>query len=372
MSGPLASLKIVEFTGLGPAPLAGQLLADLGAEVVVIDRRSAPVEPAEINRRGKKSVALNLKTDAGRTAAMALIAQSGIVIEGFRPGVMEKLGLGPKDCPDHVIYARMTGWGQTGPDAQTAGHDLTYLATTGLLHMIGPKDGPPMPPLNLVADFGGGSMFLIFGLLSAVIERGVSGKGQVIDAAMIDGAPAMSGLILEWLARGDWQEQRQSNLLDGGAPFYRCYNCACGGAVAFGALEPQFFAEFVDLAGLPQSDKAMQYDRAMWPEMHARYEAMFLSRKRDEWAAVFAGSDACVAPVLTVAEAADWPQNAARHLFSDRDGAWHPHTAPRFGRSSVACPQPPRAAGADTDTVLAEIGYDAASIAQMRANGAIT
>ena len=366
MTGPLASLKIVEFTGLGPAPLAGQLLSDLSAQVVVIDRKSAAADKADVNRRGKRSVALNLKSAAGREAALKLIAASDVVIEGFRPGVMEKLGLGPQDCPDHIIYARMTGWGQTGPASMTAGHDLTYLAPTG------PKNGPPMPPLNLVADFGGGTMFLIMGILSAVIERGVSGKGQVVDAAMIDGAPALAGMIFGWLSQGAWQEARQSNLLDGGAPFYRCYTCADGKAVAFGALEPQFFAEFVDIAGLPDGDKAAQYERSQWADMHARYEALFLTKTRDEWAAMFAETDACLAPVLTVAEAAARPHNVARDLYAQVDGIWHPQVAPRFDRSVAARTAKVHGAGADSEAVLAELGYDAATLVALRKDGTLT
>ena len=372
MAGPLASLNVVEFTGLGPAPLAAQLLADLGARVVVIDRKSGAADPADINRRGKHSVALNLKTEGGQQAARDIIAASDVLIEGFRPGVMEKLGVGPDDCPESLIYARMTGWGQTGPAALTAGHDLTYLATTGILHMIGPKDGPPMPPLNLGADFGGGTMFLIMGILSALFERGVSGKGQVVDAAMVDGVPALAAMILGWLSKGEWAETRQSNLLDGGAPFYRCYTCADGKHIAFGALEPQFFAEFVDLAGAPQSDKADQYNRSLWPDMHARYEAIFASRNRDDWAALFEKTDACVAPVLTVAEAAARPHNVDRTLYTQVEGTWHAHAAPRFGRSDTSLTHSTHAPGADTDAVLAELGYGPEAVAALRAEGALT
>ena len=240
MQGPLATLKVVEFSGLGPAPLAGQMLADMGADVITIDRVAGAVDPSDVNRRGKRSIVLDLKSVGGQAAALALIGRADIVIEGFRPGVMERLGLGPKDCPEQVIYGRMTGWGQTGPMAQVAGHDITYLATTGVLGMMGPSDAPPAPPMNLVADYGGGTMFLLYGLLAAVIERGVSGKGQVVDAAMIDGVPAMMGLIHGMMAQGDWMPERSANMLDGGAPFYRCYACADGQHVAVGALEPQF------------------------------------------------------------------------------------------------------------------------------------
>ncbi|MEO0865153.1 MAG: CaiB/BaiF CoA-transferase family protein, partial [Pseudomonadota bacterium] len=254
MPGPLDSVKVVEFAGLGPAPLAGQLLADFGAEVIVIDRKPAPADPGDVNRRGKRSVAVNLKSEAGRAVALKLIAQSDILIEGFRPGVMERLGLGPQDCPGTLIYGRMTGWGQDGPLARTAGHDITYLAMTGVLNMFGRPDAPPTPPLNLVADYGGGTMFLILGLLSALIGRGQTGRGQVVDAAMIDGVPAMMGLLHGMMAQGRWSDRRSDNWLDGGAPYYRCYRCADGRDVAVGALEPQFYAELLHGLGLADAD----------------------------------------------------------------------------------------------------------------------
>jgi alpha-methylacyl-CoA racemase len=231
MSGPLAGLKVVEMQGLGPAPLAGQFLADLGAEVVVIARKSGPADPADINNRGKRSVALNLKSDGGKSAAMALIGRADVLIEGFRPGVMERMGLGPEDCAaqnPRLVFARMTGWGQDGPLAQSAGHDINYLGLTGLLQAIGPADAPPPPPLNVAADYGGGTMFLLFGIMAALFERQISSKGQVIDAAMVDGASALMALIHGMIARGQWSERREANWLDGAAPFYRSYECADG------------------------------------------------------------------------------------------------------------------------------------------------
>lgn len=368
--GPLATLKVVEFSGLGPAPLAGQLLADLGAEVIAIDRASVARDPTDINRRGKRSVALNLKTEAGRQAALRLIEKADVLIEGFRPGVMEKLGLGPGDCPERLIYARMTGWGQEGPLSQTAGHDISYLALTGALHMMGYGDRPPLPPINLAADYGGGSMFLIFGILSALFERGVSGKGQIVDAAMVDGVPAMMGLLHSLMAKGYWTETREANLLDGGAPFYRCYACACGGYLAVGALEPQFFAEFVRIAGLPAEECETQMDRAKWPEKRARYAELIGSKTRDQWAALFEGSDACVAPILTTAEAAAHPHNIARTLFGG--DVLQAAPAPRFSRSTPASFPDIREAGADTEVILTELGYDAGEIQTMRKSGVLT
>lgn len=278
MSGPLAGLKVVEFSGLGPAPLAGQLLADLGAGVITVDRQSAPADPTDINRRGKRSVALNLKSTAGVQAAKAVIGDADILIEGFRPGVMERLGLGPLECPDRLIYGRMTGWGQAGPWSQSAGHDINYLAMTGALHAMGPADRPPAPPLNLVADLGGGTMFLLLGILSAVIERGVSGKGQVVDAAMVDGVPAMMGLLHGMLARGTWSNRRGANWLDGAAPFYRCYRCADGKFISVGALEPQFFAELVEKAGLPVSDLGAQNDNNEWAAQSITFADVFATK----------------------------------------------------------------------------------------------
>ena len=358
MSGPLASLRVIEFSGLGPAPLAGQLLADLGADVITIDRKAAPADPADINRRGKRSVVLDLKSEKGFAAAQAVIAKSDVLIEGFRPGVMERLGLGPEACPDTLIYARMTGWGQEGPWAQTAGHDINYLALTGALNAMGAGDAPPIPPLNLVADYGGGTMFLIFGILSAVIERGISGKGQVVDAAMVDGVPAMMGLIHGMLAQGRWSEARGANWLDGAAPFYRCYTCADGKFIAVGALEPQFYAILLEKLGLPADLRESQNDAATWPARTDAFAAIFAHKSRDAWAAHFEGSDACVAPVLSFSEAQAHPHMAARGSFAATSGIQQSAKAPRFGRSDAGPVLAPKAIGADTQEVLAEVGFD--------------
>ncbi len=366
MSGPLGSLKIVEFSGLGPAPLAGQLLADLGADVVAVDRKAAPSDPTDINRRGKRSVVLNLKSPEGLEAAHRLIASSDVLIEGFRPGVMERLGLGPNNCDERLIYARMTGWGQDGPWAQTAGHDINYLALTGALHAMGDADRAPVPPLNLVADYGGGTMFLLLGILSAVIERGVSGKGQTVDAAMVDGVPAMMGLVHAMLARGQWSETRGLNWLDGGAPFYRCYTCACGGFISVGALEPQFHALLLEKAELPKDHQETQNDDAQWAERHVLYTQAFVSKTREEWADIFSGTDACVAPVLTFSESQFHPHMAARQTFVAPGGVLQAAPAPRFSRSSAAIPRAPTAIGADTESVLEELGFEAKTLAVIK------
>ena len=365
MAGPLASLTVVEFSGLGPAPLAGQLLADLGADVVTVDRKAAPADPTDINRRGKRSVVLDLKSVKGLEAARRLVAVSDVLIEGFRPGVMERLGLGPDACPDSLIYARMTGWGQDGPLAQSAGHDINYLAITGALHAMGDPDRAPVPPLNLVADYGGGTMFLLLGILSAAIERGVSGKGQVVDAAMVDGVPAMMGLIHAMLAQGKWHETRGANWLDGGAPFYRCYTCACGGYISVGALEPQFHALLLEKAGLPAAHQSTQNDTGEWAARQTLYAQAFARKSRDAWAEIFEGSDACVAPVLSFSQAQFHPHMAARGTFIAPDGIMQASPAPRFSRSAAGMPAAPRAVGGDTGTVLAALGYDVADLAEI-------
>ena len=370
--GPLASLRVVEFTGLGPAPLAGQLLADLGAEVTVVDRASAPADPTDINRRGKRSVALNLKSEGGVAIAQEIIARSDILIEGFRPGVMERLGLGPDACPERLIYGRMTGWGQQGRWSDRAGHDINYLGMTGALHAMGAADRPPDPPLNLVADFGGGTMVLLFGLLAAVIERGVSGKGQVVDAAMIDGVPAMMGLIHGFLANGQLQQGRGESWLSGASHFYRCYACADGKYVAVGALEPQFFAELADGLDLPDALAEDQYNRATWARKAEALAALFSTRTRDEWVALFKGRDACLSPVLDFEEAYAHPVNAERDVFYQNEGVWQAQAAPRFTRSAPARPDPPRGAGADGEAILAELGRSAAEIAELKRAAVLT
>ncbi|MEM9010768.1 MAG: CaiB/BaiF CoA-transferase family protein [Pseudomonadota bacterium] len=373
--GPLAGLRVIEMAGIGPAPLAGQFLADLGAQVTVIDRRSGRTDPANISMRGKRSVALNLKHAAGVTAALSLIAEADVLIEGFRPGVMERMGLGPEPCAaanPRLIYARMTGWGQDGPLAREAGHDITYLALTGVLGAIGPADGPPIPPLNIAADYAGGTMFLLLGILSALFERQGSGRGQVVDAAMVDGVPALMALMHGLRAQGIWQDGREANLLDGGAPFYRCYQTADGKAIAVGALEPQFYAEFLARAGLPREHLASQMDRATWPARREEYAAHFATRSRDEWAAVFAGSDACVAPVLDWEETRTHPHMAARSVYATRDGVAQAQPAPRFGRTPPPAPGPVAAPRGATEATLRAAGYSPEAIAELRAQGVLT
>ncbi len=360
MPGPLSSLKIIEMVGLGPAPLGGQLLADLGAEVVVIDRKSGYDISQEVNRRGKQSIALNLKNPKGIETALQLIEKADILIEGFRPGVMERLGLSPDVCLNKnskLIYARMTGWGQEGPLSHSAGHDLNYLAITGALHAMGKQGEPPVPPLNLVADYGGGSMFLIMGILAAIIERGISDKGQVVDAAMVDGVPAMMGMIHSMLAQGTWVNNREYNFVDGGAPYYRCYTCADGKYLSVGCIEPQFFAEFLKLAKLDEGFAKDQNDKSKWPKLHKLFEETIATKTRDEWAIIFEGTDACVAPVLDFEEAANYPHNIARNAFVTQNNVTQTSPAPRFSRSKTPLPKAVERTGHDAGTILRAAGF---------------
>ncbi len=343
--GPLAGLKVLEFNGLGPAPFACMVLADLGADVLRIDRAGADNLlglKKDIMERGRRSLVLDLKSTEGLETAKRLAGAADVLVEGFRPGVMERLGLGPEPlCAANpgLIYARMTGWGQTGPLAPTAGHDITYLALSGALHAIGTAEDP-LPPLNLPGDFGGGSMFLITGILSALYERQRSGQGQVIDAAITDGAAVLMAMIYAMRAEGLWEDKRAANLLDGAAAIYRTYVCADGRHVAIAPMERKFFEIFAARAGLNAADWPNHADPAVWPALHAKLAALFLTRPRDEWCALFAGSDACVAPVLSLDEAPHHPHNQARAAFVEIDGVIQPAPAPRFSRSVPPAPAP--------------------------------
>ncbi|MEM9602245.1 MAG: CaiB/BaiF CoA-transferase family protein [Pseudomonadota bacterium] len=372
--GPLDGLRVVEMTGLGPAPLAGQLLADLGADVIVVDRAAGQSDPTDVNRRGKRSIALNLKHADGLDVAHKLIARTDVLIEGFRPGVMERLGLGPDTCFEAnagLVYARMTGWGQSGPWSSRAGHDINYLGLSGALHAMGDPDTPPVPPLNLAADYGGGTLFLLFGVLSALWECNRSGRGQVVDAAMVDGVPAMMGLIHQLLARGEWTEQRGDNLLDGGAPFYRCYRTADGAYVSVGPLEPPFFAEMLSRLELDPVWRTRQYDRAHWPALETTLADTFAARSRAHWEAVFADGDACVAPVLTFSEARRHPHNRERSVWCELDGVPQASPAPRFSRTPAPVPTAPNAAGSNADAILIELGFSAEARCALTDTGAV-
>ncbi|MGH3897719.1 MAG: CaiB/BaiF CoA transferase family protein [Pseudonocardiaceae bacterium] len=367
MPGPLVGLRVIELAGIGPGPHAAMLLADLGADVVRVERPTGGLQlaPRESDQmlRGRRSVALDLKDHADRDTALRLVERADVLVEGLRAGVAERLGVGPADCHarnPRLVYARMTGWGQHGPLARCAGHDITYLALTGVLHAVGNAGGRPVPPLNLVGDFGGGSMFLVFGVLAALWERERSGAGQVVDAAMLDGVSVLAQMYWSLRASGLWSDERGRNLLDSGAPFYDTYGCSDGRYVAVGALEPQFYAVLLEGLGLTGQGLPAQLDQAGWPVLRERFTEVFASRSRDEWVAVFEGTDACVAPVLSFAEVPSHPHIVARGTVIELDGVLQAAPAPRFSRTSPDRPTPPREPGADTATVLADWGVSGA------------
>jgi alpha-methylacyl-CoA racemase len=362
-AGPLAGLRVIELAGIGPGPHAAMVLADLGADVVRVDRPgqggSVPGTPASGDHllRGRRSIVLDLKSAADAEQLLTLVERADVLIEGYRPGVAERLGVGPDSClarNPRLVYGRMTGWGQDGPWASMAGHDLNYISITGILHAIGPKDGKPVVPLNLVGDFGGGSMFLLTGVLAALWERDRSGTGQVVDAAMVDGASVLAQMMWATRGLGVWSDVRGINLLDGGAPYYDTYVCADGRYVAVGAIEPQFYAALLAGLGLTGAELPDQDDRAGWPALRARLAATFLTKSRDDWAAVFDGTDGCVTPVLTFAEAPSHPHLAARRTLISLGGVDQPAPAPRFTRTATGTPAPPPSPGGDTDDVFAD------------------
>jgi alpha-methylacyl-CoA racemase len=338
-SGPLAGLRIVEFAGIGPGPFAAMLLADMGADVVRIDRPGAAArDRRDVTGRGRRSVALDLKQQDGAETALRLLDAADALIEGFRPGVMERLGLGPDAVltrNQRLVYGRMTGWGQSGPLAQAAGHDINYIALAGALGAIGPEE-KPVPPLNLVGDYGGGALYLAVGMLAALIEVQNSGRGQVVDCAMCDGAASLLSIFFTLLARGQWEGRRASNLLDGGAPFYGTYECADGGFIAVGALEPQFYETLCRLAGLDGPEFRERSDRKRWPELRQKMQAVFKTRTRVQWCEILEGSDACFAPVLGLREASTHPHMAHRKSFVEAEGVLQPAPAPRFSRTPSA------------------------------------
>jgi alpha-methylacyl-CoA racemase len=341
-SGPLAGYRIVEFAGIGPGPFACMMLADMGAEVVTLDRVGAKKNMKSVAGRGRRMVELDLK-DAGAIAqVLDLLADADALIEGFRPGVMERLGLGPDVVlarNPKLVYGRMTGWGQEGPLAQAAGHDINYISLTGALAAIGPADRP-VPPLNLVGDFGGGALYLVVGVLAALLEASRSGKGQVVDAAMCDGAASLMSMFFDMAAIGRWGGGRETNFLDGGAHFYGVYECACGNFISIGSIEPQFYALLREHAGLTDAAFDAQMDRNAWPALKAKLTEIFKSKTRDEWCKIMEGSDICFAPVLTMAEAPKHPHMAARNIFVERHGVTQPAPAPRFSRTPSAIREP--------------------------------
>lgn len=367
--GPLQGIRIVEFAGIGPGPFAGMLLADMGADVVRIERPGAGTPLAmgergkDVLNRGKRALALDLKQPADRAVVFALLERADGLIEGFRPGVMERLDLGPETCLQRnprLIYGRMTGWGQGGPLSRVAGHDLDYIALSGALHAIGPADRPPPPPLNLVGDFGGGGMLLAFGMVCALLEAGRSGQGQVIDAAMIDGAALQMAMIYGLRSMGVWHDRRASNFLDGAAPFYGCYECADGRYLAVAPIEPAFYRLLLERCGIDDPAFEAQWDTAQWPALRERLAALFRRKPRAEWCTLLEGSDACVAPVLDLEEAPRHPHNRARETFVTAFGVTQPAPAPRFSRTGPELPTAPPSP--DREGVLAAWGIDTASV----------
>jgi len=363
--GPLTGLKVVEFAGIGPGPFCGMLLSDLGADVVRIDRKGGRGgAPSDVTARGRRSVALDLKTPAAIEACLKLMEGADAVFEGFRPGVMERLGLGPdvalKRNPK-VVYGRMTGWGQTGPYANAAGHDMNYIAITGALHSIGTTD-KPVPPLNLVGDFGGGALYLAFGLLAGVIQARETGKGQVIDCAMSDGAASLMAMFYGFKASGMWQGGRRNNMLDGGAHFYDTYQCSDGKWISLGSIEPQFYALLLEKTGIDDPEFQKQMDRAAWPNLHDKLAAVIETKTRDEWCAIMDATDVCFAPVLDLDEAPKHAHNAARQTFVEVAGVVQPAPAPRFSATPGAIQGPPPAVGAHDREALADWGFSPAEI----------
>jgi len=367
--GPLKGIRVVEFAGIGPGPFCAMMLADMGADVVRIDRAVGGGTPGlrdpktDIMNRGRRSIALNLKDPADVETALALVERADALIEGLRPGVMERLGLGPETCLERnakLVYGRMTGWGQDGPLANAAGHDLNYIALSGALHPMGDPARPPDPPLNLVGDFGGGGMLLAYGIVCALLEAKNSGKGQVVDAAMTEGSGALMTLIYGMHAAGLWADRRGDNMLDGAAPFYGCYECADGKYVSIGSIEPQFHALLMEKTGITDFDPSQQHDKARWPEQKEKLREVFKSKSRDEWCAIMEGSDVCFAPVLSLTEAPGHAHNKARGAFVTIEGIAQPAPAPRFSRTAAATPASPPLPGEHTDEILAEWGVASA------------
>ena len=378
--GPLAGITVIELAGIGPGPFCGMMLADLGADVIRVDRAQSVQggdpdrPPADLLARGRRSIGVDLKSPDGVEVVLSLVERADALFEGFRPGVTERLGLGPDEClarNPRLVYGRMTGWGQDGPYAATAGHDINYISLAGALDPIGRRGQAPVPPLNLVGDFGGGGLLLAFGIVAGLLEARTSGQGQVIDAAMVDGAAALMTMTHSLRAMGIWNDERGTNMLDTGAHFYDVYETADGGYISIGSIEPQFYSELLRLTGLEDEALPGQYDRARWPALKERVAAVFRTKTRDEWCEIMEGTDVCFAPVLTIPEAVAHPHNVHRGTFVEVAGIPQPGPAPRFSRTEAAIARPPAHAGQHTEEILAEAGLDADRIAKLRETGVI-
>jgi alpha-methylacyl-CoA racemase len=383
MSGPLSHLTVIELAGIGPGPFACMMLADLGATVIRVDRPPAPAARGGVEDlmrndgvvdRGRRSIAVNMKDPRGVEVVLRLVEQADVLVEGYRPGVTEKLGLGPQAClarNPRLVYGRMTGWGQDGPLARSAGHDINYIAISGALHAMGPSDRPPPPPLNLVGDYGGGGMLLVVGVLAAYAEAQRSGRGQVVDAAMSDGAALLMATQYGLMAKGWWQDRRECNFLDGAAHFYGTYECADGRYVAVGAIEPQFYRELLQRCGVQDPQFERQWEAGEWPALRRKLADLFRTRSRDEWCRLLEGSDACFAPVLSMGEAPQHPHNVARGTFVTDGGVVQPAPAPRFDRTPARLPPPAPPIGAHTAEILARLGHTEADVAALAGAGVV-
>ena len=374
--GPLKGLKIIEMAGIGPGPFCGMVLADLGAEVIRVDRASAigTGSKQEASNRGKKSIAVDLKSEEGAEVVLKLVETADAIFEGFRPGVMERLGLGPDVCferNERIVFGRMTGWGQEGPLAKAAGHDINYISLTGALAAIGRPGSPPVPPLNLIGDFGGGGMLLALGLVAALLESKESKKGQVVDAAMTDGSALLMTMIYSMQSSGMWKTSMGSNLLDGGSHFYDTYECKDGKFISLGSIEPQFYALLCQIAELDESIFGEQMSRDSWPEQKEAIKKIFLDKTRDEWCELMEGTDVCFAPVLDMSEAPKHPHNIERKTFIDLEGVTQPAPAPRFSRTEPEVASSPSIVGEHTDEVLTSIGLSDEDINTLKTSGAV-
>jgi alpha-methylacyl-CoA racemase len=382
VAGPLEGIKVVEVPNIGPLQFAGMVLSDLGAEVLRLDRKvhveagsglQGPVSEWSVMDRGRRSAGIDLKHPGAAEVVLRLCERADVLVEGFRPGVAERLGIGPDACRarnPRLVYGRMTGWGQQGPLAGDVGHDINYISLAGVLAHIGPAGGPPVPPINLVGDFGGGGMLLVVGILAALVERSASGEGQVVDAAMVDGSALLMSIFFAVDQMGGWGP-RGTNILDGGAHWYGVYETADGEWVSIASFEPQFYAELLDVLGLTDVDPAQQMDRSQWPALKDRVAAIIRTKTRDEWVEIMRGRDVCFAPVLTMAEARRHPHNVARGTFVEVAGVEQPAPAPRFDRTPAGPPRAPRPSGHDADAALADWGFDAAEVARLRASGVL-
>lgn len=373
MAGPLQGIRIIELAGIGPGPFAGMMLADHGAEVIRVDRPGARIDARDPLLRGRRVIGVDLKSAEGKALVLDLVKSADALFEGFRPGVTERLGLGPAECHavnPKLVYGRMTGWGQFGPYANAAGHDINYIALAGALHAYGRAGEKPTPPINMVGDFGGGGMMLAFGMVSALLHAKTTGQGQVIDCAMTDGAAALMAMIWGFRANGIWKDERGVNLLDTGAHMYDTYECADGKWISIGSLEPQFYALLLEKTGLKDdADFAAQMNSAQWPALKERLTALFKTRTRDDWCADMEMTDVCFAPVLSMSEAPHHPHNAARGTFVEADGVMQPAPAPRYSATVSDAPRMTKAA--DTDAILAELGYDGGRVEALKAAGTV-